>query len=190
MLSSQNGIRIYQIQMKKNLSFKSSSKNPTLTVISDACSLILLAKATVLEILANEVRIVTSPSVYHETVIKGEERGYPDELIIKKLASQKMIEIIQLKRKRAFGVTLGEGEKEILALAQEIKFDLLLLDDKKAINVSKSLNLPFTISPKIVVNLAQKEKIGKEKAIQALEILRIEGRYSPDIIAEALLRLR
>ena len=52
------------------------------------------------------------------------------------------------------------------------------------------LNLPFTISPKVVVNLAQKEKIGKEKAIQALEILRIEGHYSPDIIAEALLRLK
>jgi predicted nucleic acid-binding protein len=159
-------------------------------VISDACSLILLAKATILEILANEVRIVTSPSVYQEAVVKGEERGYLDALIIKKLASQKIIEVIQLKRKRTLGVTLGKGEKEILALAQEIKFDLLLLDDKKAISVSKSLNLPFTISPKVVVNLAQKEKIGTEKAIQALEILRIEGRYSPEIIAEALLRLK
>jgi len=87
-------------------------------------------------------------------------------------------------------VTLGKGEEDVLALAQEIKFDLLLLDDKKAIKISKILNLPFTISPKVVVNLAQKGKIGKEKAIQALEVLRMEGRYSPDIIAEALLMLK
>jgi len=176
--------------MKKNLLSKNLSRNSSLTVISDACSLILLAKATVLEILANEVRIVTSPSVYQEAVIKGEKRGHPDALIIKKLVSQKKIEIISLKQKKTFGVTLGEGEEEILALTQEVKFDLLLLDDKKAINVSKSLSLPFTISPKVVISLAQKKKIAKEKAIQALEILRIEGRYSPDIIAEALLGLK
>ena len=177
------------MQLKKNLLSESSSKSPT-TVISDTCSLILLAKATILETLANEAKIITSPSVYQEAVIKGEEKGYPDALIIKNLVSQKIIKIIQLKQKKTFGVTLGKGEEDVLALAQEIKFDLLLLDDKKAIKISKILNLPFTISPKVVVNLAQKGKIGKEKAIQALEVLRMEGRYSPDIIAEALLMLK
>jgi len=70
------------MQLKKNLLSESSSKSTT-TVISDACSLILLAKATILETLANEAKIITSPSVYQEAVIKGEEKGYPDALIIK-----------------------------------------------------------------------------------------------------------
>jgi len=176
------------MQTKKGL--LSKSRSPTFTIISDACSLILLAKATALEILTNEVKIIIPPSVYQEAVIKGEDKGYPDALIIKNLVSRKIIKIIQLKRKKAFEITLGKGEEDVLSLAQEIKFDLLLLDDKKAIKVSNSLNLPFTISPKVVVNLFQKRKIRKEKAIESLEVLRIEGRYSPDIIAEALLRLK
>jgi hypothetical protein len=51
------------------------------------------------------------------------------------------------------------------------------------------LNLPFIITPRIVIDLFKLSKISREQGRKALEKLRVIGRYSPDIIAHALLSL-
>ena len=51
-------------------------------------------------------------------------------------------------------------------------------------------DLPFIISPKIATELYRHERIEAHLAKGAIEKMRIEGRYAPDIIAEALLRIK
>jgi len=63
-------------------------------------------------------------------------------------------------------------------------------DDGKAIKTCRFLNLPFIISPKIATELYRHGCIAVFLAKAAIEKMRIEGRYTPDIIAEALLRLK
>ena len=87
-------------------------------------------------------------------------------------------------------VRLGPGESDAIRLFLQLKAHLLLTDDGKAIKASRILKIPFTISPNIVVDLCEKKDLTVNEATQALEKLRIFGRYSPDIIAERLLKLR
>jgi len=50
-------------------------------------------------------------------------------------------------------------------------------------------NIPFIITPKIVVELFRLQKISFKKARDALLKLDKIGRYSPEIIADALISL-
>ena len=87
-------------------------------------------------------------------------------------------------------ITLGKGEWAAIRLAQEMgEGAVLATDDGKAIKTCRFLNLPFIISPKIATELYRHGRIERPLAKAAIEKMRIEGRYPPDIIAEALLRL-
>ncbi len=88
-----------------------------------------------------------------------------------------------------FPVSLDRGEKDALLLAREIKKSLFATDDRKAIKTAKFLNLPFIITPRIVIDLFKLSKISPEQARKAIEKLRVIGRYSPDIIAHTFLSL-
>ena len=72
-----------------------------------------------------------------------------------------------------------------------IKFGraLLATDDGKAIKAARFFNLPFIVTPKIVVELYGLKKISFKKARESLEKLGKIGRYSPEIIADALIML-
>jgi predicted RNA-binding protein (virulence factor B family) len=50
--------------------------------------------------------------------------------------------------------------------------------------------VPFIVTPKIVVELFRLQKISFKKARGSLEKLSKIGRYSPEIIAEALISLK
>ncbi len=51
------------------------------------------------------------------------------------------------------------------------------------------MRLPFTTSPRVVVDLYREGVIGRPKARTALETLAVAGRYARDIIAAALVAL-
>ncbi len=88
-----------------------------------------------------------------------------------------------------FPVSLDQGEKDALLLTRGLKQSLLATDDGKAIKTAKFLNLSFIITPRIVIDLFKLNKISRKHARKAIEKLDIIGRYSPDIIAHALLTL-
>jgi hypothetical protein len=59
---------------------------------------------------------------------------------------------------------------------------VLATDDGKAIKTCRFLNLPFIISPKIATELYRHGCIEGPLAKAAIEKMRIEGRYAPDIM--------
>ena len=155
-------------------------------IIADSCSMILLAKTTLLKILAGIVNLIIPEYVYNEAVVTGLKKEYSDSIIINYLVDQKKIKIKNVKKGKIKFKGLGKGEEEAILLFKQLKGDLLLTDDKKAITVCKYLAIPFTISPKIIISLFKSNKITREKAFESLEILRIEGRYSQFILEEAI----
>ena len=76
-----------------------------------------------------------------------------------------------------------------MLLAIKLKRALLATDDGKAIKAARFLKVPFIITPKIVVELFRLQKISFKKARESLEKLGKIGRYSPEIIADALVSL-
>ena len=76
-----------------------------------------------------------------------------------------------------------------ILLFNEIKADMFLMDDGSAIKICKVLKIPFTTSPRVVIDLYRRWVIDIDKAKEVLNKLEILGRHSKDIISSALLEL-
>jgi hypothetical protein len=79
----------------------------------------------------------------------------------------------------------------VLMFPVAVKLDgvLFATDDGKAVKAARFFNVPFIVTPKIVVELFRLQKISFKKAHKSLEKLGKIGRYSPEIIADALISL-
>ncbi len=160
------------------------------TIVVDSCSLILMSKCSLLEILAESFTLVIPRGVFHEVVNEDTLKKYPDAEVISNLVSAKKIRVAGVDRTASkLPVSLGKGELEALALVKQTDGSILLTDDGRAIKACRYMKLPFLISPKMTVELYRLGKIDFNKAKNSIEKLRIVGRYPPDIIAEALLKL-
>jgi len=154
---------------------------------ADSSTLALLAKCGVLEIVCKLFRVVIAPSVADEVAGESMIRKYPDAALISTLISDGSMSIQDPgSSKIAISLSLHHGERDTLLLALNLSDSLFATDDGKAIKAARFLNVPFIITPKIVVELFRLERISLKKARQSLEKLGEIGRYSPEIIAGAL----
>ena len=161
-------------------------------IVADSCALILLAKSGLLKALTEFRRVIVPAVVFEEVVNQDTIEKFPDAKSISVMASRGNIEMVSKELPdRKPPITLGKGEWAAVRLAQEMgEGAVLATDDGKAIKTCRFLNLPFIISPKIATELFRHGCIEGPLAKAAIEKMRIEGRYAPDIIAEALLRLQ
>jgi len=159
-------------------------------IVADSSALILLAKCDLLNVLCSSYKVLSPSSVIEETASKELLMKYPDALLIADLVSSGKITVQEPKNvDLLFPLLLNQGEKDALLLARELTKSLVATDDGKAIKTAKFLDLPFIIAPRIVIDLFKTKKISREHARKAIEKLSVIGRYSPDIIAHALLTL-
>ncbi|MBU4293816.1 MAG: hypothetical protein KJ770_07180 [Actinobacteria bacterium] len=140
--------------------------------------------------IAESFQIVIPKGVFREIVNKDTLKKYSNAEVILNLVSEKGIKVVKIDtRINTISLSLGKGELEALLLSKQTANSILLTDDGKAIKACRYMKLPFLISPKIVVELYRLGKINFTKTKSSIEKLRIIGRYSPDIIAEAILKL-
>ena len=159
-------------------------------MIADSSTLILLAKCNLLEIVCDLFDIIVPKSVTVEVASEDLVRKYPDAALISDLTLKGAITVQSPGKVRfPLPISLHQGEKDALLLAIKIRKSLLATDDGKAIKAARFLRLPFIITPKIVVELFRLQKISFKKARESLEMLSKIGRYSPEIIADALISL-
>lgn len=160
-------------------------------IVSDSSSLILLTKCSLLKILCELTEIFVPKAVIAEVASQTLVRKHPDAALISALASEGSIHVKRPNASRLkLPISLHKGEKDALLLALQLEGSILATDDGKAIKAAKFLKLPFTITPKIIVDLFRRDKINFEKARESLEKLGVIGRYSPEILADAMLSLR
>jgi predicted nucleic acid-binding protein len=162
-----------------------------LQMVADTSSLILLAKCSLLETVCRLFRVIIPPASLQEAAAKDLVKKYPDAALILGLISKGSI-VVQNpgKTKLPLPLSIHQGEKEALQLAIKFGRTLLATDDGKAIKAARFLNVPFIITPKLVAELFRLRRISFKKAKSCLERLKTIGRYSPEIIADALLSLR
>ncbi|MGA1824858.1 MAG: hypothetical protein ACMUIP_09350 [bacterium] len=163
-------------------------------IIADSCSLLLLVKCNVLNALTEHTNVVIPEAVMKETTGKEATVKYPDASLIAQYISEERIKIVFVNKQndefnKNLLASLGAGEQEILLLSRQMKKSIVATDDGKAIKICRYFGIHFIISPKIVTELYRLNKIDDKKAKMAIQKLRIIGRYSPDIIAEAFYQL-
>jgi len=115
-------------------------------VVTNSGPLIALGKLVLLDILSKLYKKVKLPtSVYNEVVIKGQEFGCLDAIIVQRAINQGDLLVTDMcyaeLPKDIASLPLEIGEKEAIYLAIREKADLLLLDDMVARSEANSYNL-------------------------------------------------
>ena len=159
-------------------------------LIVDSSSLILLAKCNLLEEVSKRFEVLVPTAVSEESAADKLKKRYPDAALIASMIERGALKVITPRESRLpLPFPVHRGEKEALLLSLECNKALLATDDGRAIKAARFFDIPFIISPKTVIELARREWISYSKARMSLEKLGKIGRYSPEIIADALISL-
>ena len=154
----------------------------------DSCSIILLSKATVLEVFAKKYNLFITEIVYDE-ILRGKDKKFIDALLIEKLVSEKKIKTIKARsdivKKIIEDFNLGYGEAETLALVLEKRCDVIVTDNKQGRKTAIIYDLGLVGSIDIIISLYKLKIISKDKALQALGELRKFGWFQDYLIDNA-----
>jgi len=162
-------------------------------IIIDASSIILLAKASILETVTGIDKVLISDGVYKE-VSRGKETGKPDSLLLERLLQEGKINLKTADKssvdslKKSFGIFAGENET--ISIAQETGARFVLIDDRKGINVCKALNLPFMTAIDVNIDLYENKLITFQKALDSFEKIKKFGWIGQDILDSREKRLK
>ncbi len=163
-------------------------------IISDASTLILLQKITLLDKLLKNFGFIIPNEVYNEAVIKGKKAKSEDSYSIENKINKNLIKVKKIKNKEQlnqiineFG--LGEGEAEAIILFLQENADVLATDDHKAINVCKIHEIPFMTALTFVIECFDTKLITKIESEEMTKNLGVYGRYKNELIYKALDRI-
>ena len=158
-------------------------------IIADACTVILLAKASVLETVAATYRLATPKPVYDE-VLAGKENLFPDALLFERLVNEKKITVVfapeKVSKKLQRDFNMGAGESSVIAVGITENKALVATDNKQGRMAAHVNDLPLVGSIDIVISLYKKNKITAFKAKAAIKILQEEGWFHSYLIEKAL----
>jgi len=162
-------------------------------IVFDASTLILIAKAELLDLFLAEAGVPVAIPVEVERECCGFKRAL-DALMIQKALDESLIKTVVVKNRRAVAklqadFSLGAGEAEAIALAVNRKAQLIGIDDKNGINACKLLNLAFTTAVGILVRTREKGLIEGPEALEKLARLAKYARYKESILEDVRLRL-
>jgi predicted nucleic acid-binding protein len=148
-------------------------------VISNASPLIALSNISQLELLKDLFqKIIIPKSVYQEVVEEGKDKPGAKEV---KKATGKWIEVEEVKNfeeVQTLRAILDYGESEVIVLAQEVKANLLILDNREPRIFAKHLG--FRVIGTIGILILAYEKGFLKNPIEKILELREKGFYISD----------
>jgi predicted nucleic acid-binding protein len=154
-------------------------------VISNASPLIGLSSINCLHILKelwNE--IIIPEAVYNEVVVDASGKPNVDRILD---ACNKWLKITVVKNKQEVDVLkaiLDEGESEVIALAQELNADLVLIDNREPRIFARAVNLKI-IGTIGIIKLAWKKGLIKDP-LKEIYKLRLNGFWIDDGLIEQI----
>ncbi len=158
-------------------------------VLTNTTPLITLAQCNLFSLLRTLFgHVLMPPAVYREVVSEGHGRAGAEET--QHAVTEGWLEIARLKRpgdarrlQRQF--LLGDGESEVLALANEQSRDVILLDEARAVARAREMGLPVL---RTVGLLLQAKSQGHLQSVKDhLDRLRLSGfRLSESVYQAAL----
>ena len=156
-------------------------------IISNASPLIALSNIGQLELLEELFqKIIIPKAVYQEVVQEGKSR--PGAVEVKK-AVNKWIEVKEVKNSdevKTLRALLDYGEAEVIVLAQEIKADLLILDNREPRLFAKHLG--FQLIGTIGVLILAYEKGFLKNPLEKIFELREKGFYISDRLLREIVK--
>ncbi len=161
---------------------------PAVVVVSDASPLIILSAIGELRLLGDlfgEIRI--TPEVRQEVVDRG--RGRPGSAEVAGADYIRTVAVADPRRTEQIVAdhNVGRGEASSMALAQEIKATVVLMDDHQARSVAKALGIPVAGTVRIL-ELAHERKRVTDLAGVYRKLRSTSARISLELLNQSLRR--
>jgi len=158
-----------------------------MTVVADSSFLIALATVNAFSLLPRLFPLIAIPrAVYDEVVTEGAGLPGAEEVAgaawIATLTVRDRAEVAAYRAAR-----LGVGEAEVLALAAELKADLVLVDDERAWGVAEEKGLSCLRSVELILE-AHRRQLVDAQAAEAKVIELGRKRWMSEEVVEAALR--
>jgi predicted nucleic acid-binding protein len=151
-------------------------------LVSNASTLILLAKASVIQEFLDNFRVVIPGEVLGEVSVNKDAF---DSMLIRKEVEGGRLEVREIKKSKLTAVLkqfrLHEGEAAAYVLFNEAEAKALLTDDGELIKLCRVERIPFVCAMAVVVRLFEKGLFTKEEAEGKLDRLYDYGRYSKEV---------
>lgn len=147
-------------------------------VVANASSLIHSAKVPKFWVLLKETfkEVYIPQAVYHE-ILKGREIQSPDIPLVERAISDGWIKIVEVQAVPKLPNNLGQGEKEAIALTEQLKINWVLIDDRVASTTARLRGLEVRSIAYLLIYLKRKGKINQTQAINLLDDLIKSGYY-------------
>jgi len=157
-------------------------------IISNSSPLILLAKISKLSILEKLYkRIHISYEVYNEVIVKGKNENYSDAALIERHINEFIFVInLNLKHKEEtekLKNMMGSGESEAIALCEQEKAKLLLIDNLEPRKIAKIKNIKCRSTPGILLEALKCKILTFDEYESAVKELSKYAWLSGDIVA-------
>lgn len=159
----------------------------------DASTLILIAKAELLDLFLADIELEAAIPIEVEKECCGVKKSL-DALLIQKALDELRLKVIAVKNRKLVvklqgDFCLGRGEAEAIVLALAEKAQVLGIDDKNGINACKLLGIVFTTAIGILVRSREKGLLTGSEALTKLTTLAKHGRYKESILEDARRKL-
>jgi predicted nucleic acid-binding protein len=156
-------------------------------VVSDTTTLITLARIGHLDLLRELYEAVVIPRAVHQELALDSKRAGVDSLEQALQEGWLVVHEVSSARSEAqLLMTLGSGEAQAIALAEQLDARALLLDDELAREAAATRGLPLARTLEIFVYAKARGLIGEVRST-LLQCERTGYRISPELLAATLL---
>lgn len=159
-------------------------------VIADSSFLIALATVDALSLLCKIFPEVIIPeAVYDEVVVRG--AGLPGAEEVASAAWIKRTTVKDADKVKAYRAErLGLGESEVLTLSEELKAELVLVDDERAWEVARRKDIAYLRSTELVLESHRWQLLDAETAEAKLTELGKKRWIGEEVLEAALRQLK
>ncbi len=162
-------------------------------IVIDTSTLISLARISYLELLPELRKNVVLPhEVYEEAVIKGEEKGISDAMVIKCFIKNYGIEIVGVKYnfiralRSRISRNLSKGDEAVLSLAFGVGAKEVLTNDDGLGKMAMGLGFRVIATPDLLMEALKEEVVNFQDFENFVRGLVVENRVS-SVLAELYL---
>ncbi len=162
-------------------------------IVFDSSTLILLAKIDLLNLFVSHFQgDIIIPWEVKEEIYK---KRATETLLIEEFIKERKIKINKVQNKDQTDKLITDfhidkGEAEAIVLAIQKGAGIIATDDRNAIKACKLLRLDFVTAITFLIRACEKGLIDRDRAIQKLKKLQLYGRYSNEIINDAIEKIQ
>lgn len=146
-------------------------------VVMDSDALIKIAKSSLKDLIVSNISVHIPCGVKKESVEEGKAAGFADAVLLEKNVSLGKIGVVSARKRREVEAIIRDlelegGEADSVRLFHQGKYDSIVSDDQKFLDLIDGIGIPFLTPTALIFYLYKVRRLALEEARRSLEKIR------------------